>query len=72
MLMLKKIGGGNISRFPEKHKIDPKIIVFVLLRTIISQKRSNAIASVRSPLTIDAYQDEKCSPCECSRSVRSV
>ena len=59
--------------FPEKRKIHPKkIIIFVLLRAIVSQKRKNAIASVRLPLAIDAYLDEKCSKRERLRSVCSV
>ena len=62
--------GVTVLIFPEKRKIDPKIVIFVLLRTIVSPKRNNAIASVRSPLAIDAYLDEKCSPC--ARSVRSA
>ncbi len=41
--------------FPEKRKIYQQIVIFVLLRTLISQKRNNAIASARSPLAIDAY-----------------
>ena len=58
--------------FPEKRKLDTKIIIFVLLRVIVSQKRNNAVASVRSPLAIDAYLDENCSKRERLHSVRSV
>ncbi len=69
--MLKK-WGVTVLVFSGKHKIDPKIVIFVILRTIVSQKRNNATASVRSPLAIDAYLDEKYSPRERLRSVRSV
>ncbi len=55
--------------FPEKHKIDSKIKIFVLLRAmIVLQKRNDAVVSVQSPIAIDAYLDEKCSPSE--RSVQ--
>ena len=56
---IKKIGWFTILVFPEKHKIYPKIVIFVLLCAIVSQTRSNAIASVQSPLAIDVYLDEK-------------
>ncbi len=44
--------------FPEKRKIDPKIIFFVLLGAIVPQKCNITIAPVRSPLAIDAYLEE--------------
>ncbi len=68
---VKKLGV-TVLVFPEKRKIDQKIVIFVLLRAIVSQKRKNAIASVQSPLAIDAYLDEKFSPCERLRSVCSA
>ena len=68
---IKKLGV-TVLVFPEKHKIDQKIVIFVLLRAIVSQKWNNARASVRSSLAIDAYLDEKCSPRERLCSVRSV
>ncbi len=67
--------GGHSSHFFfffGKHKIDPKIIIFVLLHAIVSQKGNNAIASVRSPLAIYAYLDEKCPSRERLCSVRSA
>ncbi len=39
---VKKLGVVTVLIFPEKRKIDPKIVIFVLLRAIVSQKRNNA------------------------------
>ena len=60
------MGGVTVLVFSGKQKIDPKIFIFVLLLANVAQKRKNAIASVRSPLAIDA------SPREHLRCVRSV
>ena len=68
---VKKLGA-TILDFPGKRKIDPQIVIFVLLRAIVSRKRNDAIASVRTRLAIDAYLYEKCSPRERLLSVRSV
>ncbi len=70
-IKVKRIGGHG-SRFSRKMQNRPKNLIFVLLRAIVLQKRNNATALVRSPLAIDAYLDEKCSPREHLRSVRSV
>ena len=59
---VKKMWGVTDLKFPEKHKLYPKIVICILLCAIISQKRNNAIVSAWSPLAIDVHLNKKCSP----------